>query len=149
MIDIHSYESFTWKTMWLWHLPILLSPQAYPNAVTVHQCSKMPQIDYVPSLCYIVLPVTPHTMCTKHNTPQSLSPSLPHPSPLVTTSSFLESLSLLLFCSFSFASLLYSTNEGNHLTLVFLCWLISLSIIFSSSIHVAANGRISFFLMAE
>ena len=112
------------KTMWLLHLPILSSPHPYPNAVTVHQCSKMPQIHCVPSLCYTVLPLIPHTMCTKHNTPQTPSPfpppALPHPPPLVNTSSFLESLSLLPFCSFSFASLLYSTNEGNHLALVLL-----------------------------
>ena len=63
------------KTMWLLHLPILSSPHPYPNAVTV-QCSKMPQIHYVPSLCYTVFPVIPHTMCTKHNTPQSPSTSL-------------------------------------------------------------------------
>ena len=98
------------KIMWLLHSPILSSPYPYPNAVTVHQCRKMPQIHYVPSLCYTVLPMVPHTMCTKHNTPQSLlppsSPALPHPSPVV------------LFCSFSFASLLYSTNEGNHLAFV-------------------------------
>ena len=113
------------KTMWLLHLPILSSPHPYPNAVTVHQCSKMPQIHYVPSLCYTVLPVIPHTMCTKHNTPQSPSPSLPTGPPTSfpfgkTTSSFLESLSLLPFCSFSFALFLYSTNEGNHLAFVFL-----------------------------
>ena len=47
--------------------------------------------------------------------------ALPHPSPLVNSSPFWESGSLLLFCSFSFVSLLYFTNEGNHLALVFLC----------------------------
>ena len=68
------------KTVWLLHLPILSSPHPYPTAVTVHQCSKMPQIHYLPSLCYTVFPMTPHTMCTKHNTPQSVSPS--HTPPL-------------------------------------------------------------------
>ena len=70
------------NTMWLLHLLILSSP--HPYAVTVHQCSKMPQIHYLPSLCYTVLPKTPHTMCTKYNTPQSPSPSLPTcpPTPL-------------------------------------------------------------------
>ena len=65
------------KTMWLLHLPILTGRHPYPNAVAVHQFSKMPQIHYVPSLCYTVLPVIPHAMCTKHNRPQSPSPSLP------------------------------------------------------------------------
>ena len=74
---------------------------------------------------------------------------LPHTSSLLTASPFLESVSLLLFCSFSFSLLLYSSNEGNHLVLVFSAWLISLSIIPSSSIHVVANGRICFLLMVE
>ena len=109
--------------MWLLHLPILSSPHPYPNAVTVHQCSKMPQIHYMPSLCYTVFPVIP-TPCVLNIRPLNpflppSSPTVPHASPLVTTSSFLESLTLLLFCFFSFASLLYSTNEGNHLALVF------------------------------
>lgn len=67
------------KTMWLLHLPISSSPHPYPIAITVHQCSKMPQIHCLPSLSYTVFPVTvppTATMCTKHNTPQSLSPSL-------------------------------------------------------------------------
>ena len=98
----------------------------YPTAVTVHQCSKMPQSHYMSSLRYTVFPVTPHTPCAPimipHSPLLSLSkPALPHPSLLVITSPFLESVSLLLFCSFSFASLLYSTNEGNHLVFVFLC----------------------------
>ena len=111
--------------MWLLHLPILSSPHPCPITVTVHQCSKMPQIHYPPSLCYTVFPVTPDTSCILIIIP--FNPLLPTStttftpsSPLVTTSPFLESVSLLLFCSFSFASLLYPTNEGNHLALVFL-----------------------------
>ena len=112
------------KTMWSLHLLILSSPHPYPNAVTVHQCSKMPEIHYVPPLCYTVFRMIPPTPCVLNIIalnplhPPS-PPTLQHPSPLVTTSSFLESLSLLPFCSFSFASLLYSTNEENHLALVF------------------------------
>ena len=44
--------------------------------------------------------------------------------------------------------LLKSSYEWSHIIFVFL-WLISLSIIPSSSIHVVANGKISFFLIAE
>ena len=111
------------KAMWFLHLPILSSPHPYPNAVTVHQCSKMPQIHCLPSMCYTVFPVTP-TPCVLNIIPLNphLPPSrstLPHPSPLVTTRPFLESLNLL-FCSLSFASLLHSTNEENHLAFVFL-----------------------------
>ena len=107
--------------MWLLYSPILLNPPTYPFPVTVHQCSKKSQSHYLPSLCYTVFLMIPHTMCANHNTRQSPSPSLSHPSPLVTISPFLESVSLPLFCSVSFTSLLYSTNEGNHLVLVLLC----------------------------
>ena len=112
------------KTIWLLHLPILSSPYPYSNAVTVHQCSKMPQIHTLPSLCYTVLPMTPTPYVLNIISVNPLFPlsqhTLPHASPLVTTGLFLESVSLLLFCSFSFASLLYSTNERNHFALVFL-----------------------------
>ena len=100
-------------------------PTPYPITVTVHQCSKMPHSHYLPSLCYTVLQVTPNTPSALIMIPLNpilppSPPALPHSSPLVTTSPFLESVSLLLFPSFSFASLFYSTNEGNHLVLVFL-----------------------------
>ena len=122
--------------------PYYWVPPQNPIVVTAHQCSKMPQSYYLPSQCYTVFPWFPHTMCANYNNLNPLVPSsppaLPHCSPL-------ESVNLLLFCSFSFALLLYSTNEENHLIwyLSFSAWLISLSIISSSSIHVVANGRFS------
>ena len=63
-----------------------------------------------------------------------------------------ESVSWFVSLSLSsFAHLFYflnSTYKWNHIVFVFL-WLISLSIILSPSIHVVANGKISFFFMAE
>ena len=62
------------------------------------------------------LPCDHPTLCVLIIMP--LNPLIP---PFTTTipSPFLESVSLLLFCSFSFALLLYSTNKGNHLVFVF------------------------------
>ena len=116
-----SYE----KTMWLLHLPILSSPHPSPVqslSISVVRCHRFTMC----LLCVTLFSSRTHTPCVLNIIPLSplLPPSPPVPpysSPLVTTSSFLESLSLLLFCSFSFASLLYSTNKGNHLALVFLC----------------------------
>ena len=48
-----------------------------------------------------------------------------------------------------FALFLYSTDEWNHLVLVFLHLAYFTDIIPSTSIHVVANGRICFLLMAE
>ena len=49
-------------------------------------------------------------------------------SPLVTTSHFSVSVSLILFCSFCFALFLYSTDKWNHIVFVLSTWLILLSI---------------------
>ena len=60
----------------------------------------------------------------------------------------LESVFCVCFCFTIYIHLycfLGTTYKWYHITLIFL-WLISLSIIFSRSIHVAANVRISFFL---
>ena len=57
-------------------------------------------------------------------------------------------LLIFLVCSDLLLSLLYFTYEWNNMVFNFF-WLTSLSIIFSRSIHVVANGSISSFLMAE
>ena len=53
-------------------------------------------------LCYTVIPVIPHTMCTEHNAPQSPSPflptALPHASPLITAGVCESAVLLLQFC---------------------------------------------------
>ena len=56
--------------------------------------------------------------------------------------SFLSLTYYTLYC------FLYSTNEWTHIIIVFL-WLISLSIIPSSSIHINVKGKYLYFLMAE
>ena len=105
--------------------PYYRAPPPYPIAITVHQCSKMPQSHCLSSLCNTVFPVIPPS-CVLIIIPLNpllppFTPTILHLSSLVMASPFLEFVSLLLFCSFSFALLLYLTNEGNHLVFVFLC----------------------------
>ena len=57
-------------------------------------------------------------------------------------------LFLFLFPYVHLFCVLKSSYEWSHVIFVFL-WLISLSITPSSSVHVVANGKISFFLIAE
>ena len=62
-----------------------------------------------------------------------------------TASWFSVSVSLFLFCVYIHGIIFADfTYEWYHVVFVFFC-LISLSIIFSRSIHVATNGTISFF----
>ena len=72
----------------------------------------------------------------------------PSPFPLVTVSVFLISICLVLFCS-----LVCFVHWTPHISeiiwyLPFITWLISLSIMLSSSIHAVAQGQSSFFLSA-
>ena len=74
-----------------------------------------------------------------------LSPILPTPSPTLWQPSIFP---LYLWVLFSlFICFVDSTYKWNYMVFVFL-WVISLSIILSRSIHVAANGKISFFFTA-
>ena len=57
-------------------------------------------------------------------------------------------LFLLPFLCVHLFCILKSSYEWSHMMFVFL-WLILLSIIPSSSIHIVANGKISFFLIAK
>ena len=81
--------------------------------------------------------------------PKNLPPipplSLPT-SPMVTVSLFLISMSLVIFCLL-FSSIAYVPVKGEIIWYLSLTtWLISLSIMLSSSIHAVAKGRSSFFL---
>ena len=51
-----------------------------------------------------------------------------------------------VLCIYQPVCILDSTYKWDHMVFVFL-WLISLSIILSTSIHVIANGKISFFFL--
>ena len=98
---------------------------------------------YNTSLCLILYLIV---VSLKPVSSTSPPPSL---SPLVTTSFFSLSVSLLL--SVTFTSWLYFWNfkcKWYHTVFVFHC-LTSLSIMPSKSIHFAANGKISFFFMAK
>ena len=75
----------------------------------------------------------------------SLSP--PH-YPLTTVRLFLTSMSLVIFCLL-FSSVDYVPVNGEIIWYLSLtAWLISLSIMLSSSIHAVAKGMSSFFLSA-
>ena len=72
----------------------------------------------------------------------------PPPFPLVTTCLFFVSMSLLLFLLYSPVSSIFKISHISDIQ--FLCFSdISLGIMSSKSIHIAANGKISFFFMAE
>ena len=112
------------KSLWLLHSPVLSSSLCTPlhslsiSVVRCHRgttcllCSTLSS-PWSPTSCVpIIIPLNPLL-------PPS-SPALPQPPLWLTASPFLESVSLLLFRSFSFTLLLYSTNEGNHLVFGFL-----------------------------
>jgi hypothetical protein len=67
-------------------------------------------------------------------------PQFHSPWPLVNT---------ILLTSSMRSTFLNPTYAWGHVILVFLCWLISLNIVISSSDHVASNVRIPFLFMAE
>ena len=81
------------------------------------------------------------------------SPSFPHypppRSPLAIVRLFLVSMSLGIFCLF-FSFVDYVPVKGDIIWYLSLtAWLISLSIMLSSSIHAVTKGRSSFFLSSE
>ena len=101
--------------------------------------------------CSLLLPTSPpgfvHVCLTV--VPENLFPHYPlSPPPLVTIKLFLISMSLVIFCLlFSFVD--YVPIKGEIIWYLSLtAWLISLSIMLSSSIHAVTKGRSSFFLSA-
>ena len=87
-----------------------------------------------------VYPTLHSVACASHS-----STSILPPPRLAPTSLFSCSVSLLLIIFTSWLHYLDSTSKWYHTVFVIL-WLISLSIMTSRAIHVAANGKISFFL---
>ena len=87
-----------------------------------------------------VYPTLHSGACASHS-----STSILPPPRLAPTSLFSRSVSLLLIIFTSWSHYLDSTSKWYHTVFVIL-WLISLSIMTSRAIHVAANGKISFFL---
>ena len=140
-------------------LPPSPGPPTNPITVTVQQHSKMFYNHYLSSLCCKALPfLPPLPLCMLIIIPPFFFPALsllmhpssPVPFPLVPVSPFLDSVIPLLFCSFQFFLCSYTTQMSEIIWYFpFSPWLISLSIIPSSSIHVVANGRICFLPMAE
>ena len=107
--------------------PTQLNPPPSPT-------STLP-LDFV-HVSFIVVPVIPSPHCP-----------LPH-CPLTIVRLFLTSISLVIFC-FLFSSIYYVPVKGEIIWYLSLTtWLISLSIMLSSSIHDVAKGISSFFLSA-
>jgi len=69
-------------------------------------------------------------------------PPLPHP--LVATSLFTVSVSLLLFHGYMLLWCILDSTDKRY-RMVFVFWLLLLSMIISRSLYAAANGIISFF----
>ena len=101
------------------------------------------------SICYKIVPCW--LSIFKYSSVYMTFPkSLTLPSPLATISSFSKSVSLFLFCKFiCIISFQIPHTEDVIWYFSFFIWLTSLIMTLSRSIHVAENGIISFFLMAE
>ena len=116
---------------------VSISPTTHPHPSHPHlPPSILPSFGFVQD-SFIHVP---------ENTSLFPSPPLPPPtSPLVTVSLFLISMSLVIFCLlFSFVD--YVPVKGEIIWYLSLTtWLISLSIMLSSSIHAIAKGISSFF----
>ena len=94
-----------------------------------------------------------HDWATKHSTEQCVyvNPSLPiYPSfPPLISIRLSTSVILFLFCNKFICTIFFDfTYKCYHMIFVLL-WLMSLSVTISRTIHVAANGVISFFFMVE
>ena len=131
--------------VWFFTFSYSLPPSSLCSSILPYSVSIFFKTGCIPSC--ILEPISHPIVYT------SLSLILPFPSfpsLLVITSLFSISVSLFFFFVI-FTNLLCfldSTYKWYH-TVFVLFWLISLSIICSKSIHVAANGKSSFFFMAE
>ena len=114
----------------------IFSPPLYPTPV---EPTSLRHLHPPPWFCPCVL------YSSSCNPLSSLSPT--H-SPLTIVRLFLTSMSLVIFC-FLFSSIDYVPVKGEIIWYLSLTvWLISLSIMLSTSIHVVSSGRSSFFLSA-
>ena len=98
----------------------------------------------------LLLPPSPlvQSMCPLWQFLKTLLPTIPSPSPLAIVRLFLTSMSLVIFYLL-FSSVDQVPVKGQIIWyLSFTAWLISLSIMLSSSIHAVAKGISSLFLSA-
>ena len=114
----------------------LFSPSLPP---TPSEPTSLPHPHHPPRFC----------PCVLHNSScNPLFPLSPPDSPLATARLFQTSMSLVVFCLL-FSSIDYAPVKGEIIWYLSLtAWLISLSIMLSSSIHAVAKGISSFFLSA-
>ena len=114
----------------------IFSPSLHPTPASP---TSLPHLNPPPWFCPCVLYSSSY---------RSLSPLSPPHSPVAIVTMFLISMSLVIFCLlFSFVD--YVPVKGEIIRYLSLtAWLISLSIMLSSSIHALAKGISSFFLSA-
>ena len=135
-----------WETILFFYLFILLLfNYTYPNfpPVALPCPANPPPPQLIPTVT-----VTPHPCCPCPWVPWLDSspsfPCYPLPPPWSWSIFFLISLSLALFYSFAYFVLLVPIIGEIIWRLYFTTWLLSLSIILSSSIYAVAKGRIWF-----
>ena len=117
--------------------------QSQLSAFSPHYSPPHPSQTHIPPL----LPPSPLvlSMCPYSSSRKFFFPLSPPLSPLAIVRLFLISMSLVIFC-FLFSFVDYVPVKGEIIWYLSLInWLISLSIMFSSSIYAVAKGRSSFF----
>ena len=138
--------TFTPITKFSPHIPLQLLSISVVRCCRVTTCLLCA---ILPSLCPI-----PYIMCPNHNVPQSPSPSLstlpPHPLPFGNRQSLLGVCGSAALLFLQFLLCCYAPQMSEIIWyLSFSPWLISLSIIPSSSIHIGTNGKICLHLVQE
>ena len=137
-IFILNYGSQFFKKFYCYSVTVvcLFSPFLHP---TPAEPISLPDLHPPPWFCPCVL---------YSSSCNPLFPLSPPDSPLATVSLFLTSMSLVIFCLL-FSPIAYVPVKGEIIWYLSLTtWLISLSIMLSSSIHAVAKGISSFFLSA-
>ena len=140
---VWDYHKLTWTVKGLSHTYTCIHspPSPLPSSI-VHNTE-------LSSMCYII---GFHWLSTLNIAVCTWLPNVPnHPFPLATMSSFSKSVSLFLFCKYVllYHFFLDSTYKGCHMIFLLLPLTLSVSMTLSGSVHVAANGLVSCFLMAE
>ena len=99
MIDIHSYEGFPWKNNVVPIFTHIIRSSPIPQ---YSRCPSVQQDATNPLCAFSVLHCSsrdPLALCTKHNSPQSPSPSLPtHSPPTSTLAAYFQLYWVLFLC---------------------------------------------------
>ena len=132
---------------------LVLLKDFFPSQVVIYSSYLTYSVILVSGVEFRDLSLAYNTRCSSQQVPSLIPITIQH-IPLPTTSpatlSLFSIVKSLTYClslpptPYSSVSFLNSIYEWNHMVFVFLR-LISLGIMHSSSIHIVANGKISFF----